>query len=70
VDLLIALAPVIKDLLTADQLRKVPTFISSYLDTRYLAMIRSGTAGASSPFGGMDGAFVGGGGPAVIEIRR
>jgi hypothetical protein len=70
VDLLIALAPVIKDLLTADQLRKVPTFISSYLDTRYLAMIRSGTAGASSPFGG--GFDVGGmAGDAVrVEIRR
>lgn len=71
VDLLIALAPVVKDLLTADQVRKLPAFISSYLDTRYLAMVRSGTAGATSPFGGMDGMAIGAaGGAQVIEIRR
>jgi len=72
VDMLIALSPVIKDLLTEDQLRKIPTFIATYLDTRYLAMIRSGTAGAASPFGGgFDGGPVMiGGDRAVIEIRR
>lgn len=51
VDLLVRLSPVIKQLLTQDQLRKLPAFIASYLDTRYLAMVRSGTQGAASPFG-------------------
>ena len=72
VDLLLRLSPVIKQLLTQDQLRKLPSFVASYLDPRYLAMIRSGTQGASAPFG-----FAGGpemmampagaaGGPTVI----
>jgi len=78
VDLLIKLVPQIKSLLTSDQRRKLPSFISSYLDTRYLASIRSGTAGANNgpmmfPGGGF---FVGGGdrgpggGGQVIIIRN
>jgi hypothetical protein len=53
IDLLTQLAPDIKGLLTAEQRRKLPTFISSYLEPRYLASIRSGTAGftGGSPFG-------------------
>jgi hypothetical protein len=51
IDLLSDLAPHIKGLLTADQRRRLPTFIASYLEPRYLASIRSGTAG-----------FTGGGG--------
>jgi hypothetical protein len=73
VDLLIRLSPVIKQLLTPDQLRKLPSFIASYLDTRYLAMVRSGTQGAATQFGfsgGGDGmvreAMAAGGGPVVI----
>lgn len=71
VDLLLRLSPVIKQLLTQDQLRKLPTFIASYLDPRYLAMIRSGTQGASAPFGFPGGGefvpgMVGGGGATVI----
>jgi hypothetical protein len=75
VDLMIKLSPVIKQLLTQDQLRKIPSFIASYLDTRYLAMIRSGTQGAANQFGFPGGmemmvpAAVGGGGPTVI-IRQ
>ena len=78
VDLLIKLVPQIKSLLTSEQRRKLPSFVSSYLDTRYLASIRSGTAGASNgpmmfPGGGF---FVGGGdrgpggGGQVIIIRN
>jgi hypothetical protein len=72
VDLLLKLSPVIKQLLTQDQLRKLPSFISSYLDPRYLAMVRSGTQGAMSPFGFGGGemmvpaAAMGGAGPTVI----
>jgi len=77
VDMLIKVVPDIKRLLTPGQRRKLPTFISSYLDTRYLASIRSGTAGGNSgpmmfsggggfvPFGGG-----GGGGGQVIIIRN
>ena len=50
--------------LTADQKRKLPALVSSYLDTRYLAGIRSGTtgAGAGGAFGGFGGGGGGGGG--------
>ncbi|MDO8502164.1 MAG: carboxypeptidase regulatory-like domain-containing protein [Gemmatimonadaceae bacterium] len=53
IDLLARLAPGIKGLLTAEQRRKLPPFIASYLEPRYLASIRSGTAGftGSSMFG-------------------
>ena len=74
IDLMIRLSPVIKQLLTPDQLRKLPSFIASYLDTRYLAMIRSGTQGAASPFGfpggmemGIPAAAMGGGGTVIIR---
>ena len=80
VDMLIKLVPVIKSLLTSDQRRKLPSMVASYLDTRYLASIRSGTAGGQGgPMmfpggmmmpagGGMRGG--GGGGGDVIIIRN
>jgi hypothetical protein len=39
---MIRFAPKVRDLLTPTQRRKLPTSLSSYLDTRYLAAIRSG----------------------------
>jgi hypothetical protein len=60
VDMLIKLAPTINDLLTAEQKRKLPALVASYLDTRYLAGIRSGTTGGGG--GGAFGGFGGGGG--------
>ena len=80
VDMLIKLVPDIKRILTSEQRRKLPAFISSYLDTRYLASIRSGTAGGANngpmmmsggnvftaPVGGPGG----GGGGQVIIIRN
>jgi hypothetical protein len=64
VDMLIGYAPTINHLLTAEQKRKLPALVSSYLDTRYLAGIRSGTtgAGAGGAFGGFGGGGFGGGG--------
>ncbi|MDQ3997619.1 MAG: hypothetical protein M3303_11475, partial [Gemmatimonadota bacterium] len=50
VDLLAKLGPRIKGLLTPEQRRKLPPFVASYLEPRYLASIRSGT-----------GSFTGGG---------
>ena len=57
VDALSALAPAVRGLLTDEQRRKLPAIVASNLDLRYLASIRSGTAGAGE-FGG----FLGGGG--------
>jgi hypothetical protein len=78
VDMLIKLAPDIRRLLTSEQRRKLPALVASYLDPRYLASIRSGTAGAATggmtmfPGGGMirtEGP-AGGGGGNVIIIRN
>jgi hypothetical protein len=78
VDILRSLAPHVRALLTAEQYRRIPPFVASYLDTRYLASIRSGTAG----FGGAGimpgfvpaGADVmfaaGGGGAQIIQTIR
>ena len=72
------LAPRVRGLLTDEQFRKVPAFVASYLDTRYLASIRSGTAGIGTgggPFGGFMPAGAemmmvgGGGGGGRVEIR-
>ena len=68
VDLLIALAPRIKALLTADQLRKLPPLVASHLDKRYLAGIRSGTQGDTG--GGVFVPFMGGGGGGQRVIIR
>ena len=77
VDAMRELAPKVKQLLTDEQWRRIPTFIASYLDPRYLASIRSGTAGlATGGFGGAGfipaGAdmIMGGGGGRRIEIRQ
>jgi hypothetical protein len=81
IDQLMQIAPSIRGLLTAEQRRKLPTFIASYLDTRYLASIRAGTAtftgggfGGGAPFllGGGGDVFVaaGAGGGERIIIRQ
>jgi len=57
VDALIAIVPTIRSMLTEAQMRKLPTFVTPFLDTRYLASIRTGTAG-----GGMGAIMMGGGG--------
>jgi len=77
VDALIKVAPLVKALLSADQMRKLPSFVAPFLDNRYLASVRSGTTGTglgmimggmampggASSFGG------GGSGPGVTMIR-
>jgi hypothetical protein len=59
VDLLIALAPTVKALLTPEQRRKLPPVVAGYLEPRYLASIRSGSAtftgGMMLPGGGAMG---------------
>jgi hypothetical protein len=45
VDYLSELAPLARGLLTDDQLRRLPSYLVAHLDTRYLATVRSGTAG-------------------------
>jgi hypothetical protein len=79
VDLLARLAPTVKSLLTDDQRRKLPAFVSSHLEPRYLAAIRSGTAtftgspmmpGLSPAMMHGDAAMAGAGGGMMIEFRR
>ena len=70
VDLLLKLQPRLQRLLTKEQKRKLPAFIASYLDERYLKSVRNGTAGTGF---GVPGGFTPGmvGGPGqMIEIRR
>ena len=79
IDLLSRLAPSVKGLLTAEQLRKLPPFVSSYLEPRYLASIRSGTASFTGapmipgmPAIAHDMVMTGGGGAGgamVIQVR-
>jgi hypothetical protein len=77
VDLLIKIAPSVKSLLTPAQSRKLG-FLGPYLDTRYLASIRSGTAGAGMGMNmGMPGMDIGavmamsaGGGGTTFTIIR
>jgi hypothetical protein len=77
VDALIKIAPLIKSLMSAEQIRRLPPFVTPYLDTRYLASVRSGTSGTGLgmimlPGGGMatpamvGGSGAGGGGMQVI----
>ena len=77
VDMLMKLAPSVKDLLSKEQQRQLPAFVAQVLDTRYLASVRSGTAGAGGgsvfniPGGGVFvGGGGGGGGGQQIIIRR
>ncbi|MDB4907704.1 MAG: hypothetical protein JWO05_2488 [Gemmatimonadetes bacterium] len=57
IDLLSSLSGNVKGVLSAEQQRKLPSFITSYLDPRYLASIRNGTATFTN-----GSQFVGGGG--------
>jgi hypothetical protein len=67
VDILMKIGPEVKGLLTDEQRRKLPPFVSSYLEPRYLASIRSGTATfVGGMFPGMGSAVTMGGGPMMI----
>jgi hypothetical protein len=74
IDLLAQIAPHVRGLLTAEQHRRLPPFVSGYLEPRYLASIRNGTAsftgGGMMPGMGGGGQIMiggGGGGGAVTE---
>jgi hypothetical protein len=72
VDALIKAAPVVKGLLSDAQMRMLPTFITPFLDQRYLSSIRSGTSGSNlgmimMPGGAAAmGGMMGGGGDRVM----
>ncbi len=82
IDLMISIAPAVKGLMTDVQWRKLPAFVASNLDTRYLASIRNGTAmfvgNGGFGGGGFEGMFAamgmriegGGGGGNVVIIRQ
>jgi hypothetical protein len=63
IDLLMDIGPSVKHLLTEEQWRKLPSFVSSNLDRRYLASIRNGTAmfTGGGGFGGFEGLVAAGG---------
>ena len=65
VDQLIRIAPRSTRCSPRSSAGRFPTLIASYLDTRYLAGIRSGTAGNTGG-GAFGGGFIGGGGPVFI----
>ncbi|MCR4338727.1 MAG: hypothetical protein NUW01_02455, partial [Gemmatimonadaceae bacterium] len=71
IDLLSKAAPAIRKLLTAEQMRMLPANVASYLEPRYLASIRHGTAtftgGGMIPGGAV---FTGGGGQVMTIIRH
>lgn len=72
IDMLRAYAPAVRKLLTAEQYRKLPPFLSTALDDRYLKSIRSGTAGGGGgAFPQMGGSqmIMGGGGTQTIIMR-
>jgi len=48
IDVLLGLVPSVRRLLTTEQLRRLPAIITSSLDTRYLASVRSSTAGGTN----------------------
>ena len=57
IDMLTAIVPLIRDLVTPEQRRKLPQLVVNYLDPRYLVSIRNGTGtyvtgSGFSPFGG------------------
>jgi hypothetical protein len=66
IDMLAKIVPLVNDLLTPEQRRKLPTFIVSWMDPRYLASVRSGTntyvgsGGGGPAFGGTFISFGGG----------
>ena len=72
VDAMIRLAPTLRGMLNNDQMRKLPTFVTPFLDVRYLSSIRSGTQGGGlGPImmgGGAAPAAMGGGDRQVIRI--
>ena len=59
IDILRVYAPAVKRLLTKAQWRRLPPFVASTLDDRYLKSIRSGTAGGG-------GAMILGGGAMMM----
>jgi len=67
VDVLIKVAPRVKNILTPEQKRKLPALVAAHLDPWYLQSIRSATVGgtAGGPFMFMGG---GPGGPGVQAI--
>jgi hypothetical protein len=50
VDYLITLVPSVRELITSEQQRKLPTLILNYLDERVLKFLRSSTAGDGGNF--------------------
>ncbi|MDQ8155144.1 MAG: Plug domain-containing protein, partial [Gemmatimonadota bacterium] len=71
VDILMKVAPRVKNVLTPEQRRKLPSIVAAHLDPWYLQSIRSATVGgtAGGPFIFMGGGGGGGGGGQVMSVQ-
>ena len=67
VDMLMHMVPAIRDLLTAEQRRRLPSQIVNVLDPRYLVSVRNGTG---TYVGGAGGGQQFSGGPQFTEVFR
>lgn len=65
VDMLMRIVPVLRELLTAEQRRKLPQLVVNILDPRYLASIRDGTSLYAGGAGGLGNYFSFGGADAM-----
>ena len=74
-DALLRVAPLVKSLLTPTQFRKLPSYVSAFLDPRFIASVRSGTQGGGlgmimgGPGMAVPAGAVGGGGGVQVIIR-
>jgi hypothetical protein len=73
--MLMDIGPAVRELLTAEQRRKLPAEVLNLLDRRYLASIRAGTGtyvgnAASGYFAGFSESFISAGGGTTTIITR
>ena len=55
IDMLIRIVPLVRELLTPEQRRRLPSFVVTSLDPRYLVSIRNGTGSYAMGGGGFIG---------------
>lgn len=74
IDMLMRIVPVVRELLSAEQRRKLPQLVVNILDPRYLVSIRDGTSmygGSSTGFGNyMSFGFAEAGSGALVMVSR
>lgn len=70
IDALVELGPIVERVLTSEQRRRLPAYLLAHLDPRYLATIRSGTAGLGLAFlPGVSAPRTSGSGAGIATVR-